>query len=125
VQLALDLRPLPDPLIRDFLIDRQLKARAPRTLENYRRFAGQFTGWLQGREPSAPLVRAFLSEVAARGVRPATVATYACAIRALLNFLTSEGRCPQIKVPIPSLPLAPPTCAISRSGPRPDFRLSI
>jgi integrase/recombinase XerD len=77
------------------------RGRAPATLAAYRRDARRWWRWLRDRDGSATLadageadVEAYVAELRATGLAPATVARAVVAVRSLHRFLLDEGRAP-------------------------------
>jgi integrase/recombinase XerD len=76
----------------DFILSRQAALCSENTILYYRFTCGQFVKWLEGQnvtrpdETSAPHVRAYLAELAGRGVSDRTVFDHAGGIRTMLRF---------------------------------------
>ncbi len=64
---------------------------AVNTVRAYRRDLAGYLGFLDGRVPDPEAVSAYASELAGRGLAPATVARKVAAIRGLHRFLVAEG----------------------------------
>jgi site-specific recombinase XerD len=94
----------------DFILSRQAKRRAGKTMEFYRYTAGVFVRWLERQgvtkpdEVSARHVRQYLAELAGRNLADRTLHGHARGIRALLRFWNQEGYTPgAIKVDMPTI----------------------
>ena len=59
------------------------------TVEAYRRDLGQYTSYLEGREPSSAEVDGFVSSL--KGLAPSTIARKVAAVRGLHRFQVAEG----------------------------------
>ena len=83
--------------LEDFYLSRQAQRRTPATLKHYQYTAGEFVAWLQSRQlrlpsevrPSHP--RAWLAEIAEKGVKDTTLHAKARGAKTLLRFWYSEG----------------------------------
>ena len=80
----------------DFLLSREATRCTPKTLNHYRYTAGGFVAWLEARHIGAPeqivsaQVRAYLADVAGRGVRDTTLHAHARGVKTFLRFLLNE-----------------------------------
>jgi len=83
--------------LEDFYLSRQAQRRTPATMKHYQYTAGEFVAWLQSRQlrlpsevrPSHP--RAWLAEIAEKGVKDTTLHAKARGAKTLLRFWYSEG----------------------------------
>jgi integrase/recombinase XerD len=83
--------------LEDFYLSRQAQRRTPATMRHYQYTAGEFVAWLQSRQlrlpsevrPSHP--RAWLAEIAEKGVKDTTLHAKARGAKTLLRFWYSEG----------------------------------
>src|SRR3990172_4348490 len=83
--------------LEDFYLSRQAQRRTPATMKHYQYTAGGFVAWLQSRQlrlpsevrPSHP--RAWLAEIAEKGVKDTTLHAKARGAKTLLKFWHSEG----------------------------------
>jgi integrase/recombinase XerD len=64
---------------------------SPNTIAAYRRDLRQYLRFLDGRSPDPELVGAFVSSLVRGGLRPASVARKAAAVRSMHRFLVAEG----------------------------------
>ncbi len=64
---------------------------APNTLAAYRRDLRQYVTFLDGREPTPPLVEGFLAAMDRSDLAAATIARKMAAVRGLHRFMTDEG----------------------------------
>jgi len=94
----------------DFILSRQAKLCTGGTVKFYQYTAGAFVKWLERQgvtdpeQVSARLVRAYLSELAGRGLKDTTLSGRARAIRVLLRFWHAENYIPQpIRFDIPKV----------------------
>lgn len=97
----LELRPRKNHFTRDAYLDFELSREAqllsPQTLRFYQYTCGKLCEWLerQGAEDpkaiNASHVRAYLAEVAGRGLKSSSVRSHAVGIRAFLTFCHDEG----------------------------------
>lgn len=79
---------------QDFILSRKAALLSPKTIEFYQYTAGSFVDWLEITVPSQlkpQYVRAFLADVASRGVKDSTIHAYARGIRAFLRFMFQES----------------------------------
>jgi len=92
------------------------KGRAPGTLAAYRRDVRRWCGWLRDRhtplgEAAEHHVEAYVADLRAGGLAPATVARAVVAVRSLHRFLADEGRTerdPGARVEAPRVPAGLP-----------------
>ena len=84
----------------DFILSRQAALLAPSTIEFYKFTTGSFVDYIVSQSIFEPeqitsiIVRAYLSNVANRGVSSSTVHAHARGTRAFLRFLNEEGYIP-------------------------------
>ena len=94
----------------DFILSRQAMNCTAVTMSFYRFTAGKFLKWIQEQNVTSPEevtarhVRAFLSELAGRGLQDTTIHDYARAIKTLLRFWYAENYMPMlVKFAMPRL----------------------
>src|SRR4030067_869523 len=83
--------------LEDFYLSRQAQRRTPATMKHYQYTAGEFVAWLQSRQlrlpsevrPSHP--RAWLAEIAEKGVKDTTLHPKARVAKTLLRVWHSEA----------------------------------
>ena len=98
------------------------KGRAAATLAAYRRDARRWWRWLRARtrtlgEAGEPDVEAYVTDLRAHGLAPATVARAVVAVRSLHRFLADEGRAdhdPGARVEAPRVPAGLPKALTER-----------
>ena len=94
----------------DFLLSREVMRCTPKTMEHYRYSAGGFVAWLEARHIEQPTqikathIRAYLADVAAKGVKDTTLHVHARGVKTLIRFWNAEGYISQaIPVQMPRL----------------------
>jgi integrase/recombinase XerD len=81
----------------DFMLDHQARNHTPATLQFYRYTCGVFLAWCEQHGITAPaevtarLVRQYVAELVARGLKDTTVWDHARAVKTMLRFWLAEG----------------------------------
>ncbi len=93
--------------LQDFFLAKRSALAAERTIEFYRRTAGDFVRWLLGQgitrpeDVSGQHVRSYLAGVRERGVSEATVRMHAAGVKAFCRFCTREWSMPAFVIDMP------------------------
>ena len=94
----------------DFILDHQARNHTQATLEFYKYTAGFFLVWIEQQNVTTPeevtarLVRQYVAELVARGLKDTTVWDHARAIKTMLRFWLNEGYIQQpVKFELPKM----------------------